>query len=234
MKPIRSIAVLFCFVLLFANVAYCEAPDNADILDEFIMLPAEERYNVAIEILTILINKDGLRIAEKAYQTATTNTNPILSDPIGNDEPISAKLLDELLLAQPLAVIDVDRIEQGTRIKSLFPDMLSATIRNNTTVDVKDAVVAFVAWDKHGLPVKIESQFDFAGGSYLCTTSYDDINLIPGETFGDHYGLYLDQDSTIKSCKAIVVSYNDFDGNEWRNPYFNVFRELYEGKKLSD
>lgn len=37
----------------------------------------------------------------------------------------------------------------------------------------------------------------------------------------------------IKSFKAIVVSYETFDGDTWDNPYYEDFCSLYEGKKLN-
>ena len=32
----------------------------------------------------------------------------------------------------------------------------------------------------------------------------------------------------------MVVSFKTFDGDTWKNPYFDDFRSLYEGKKYSD
>jgi len=71
--------------------------------------------------------------------------------------------------------------------------MLQATIRNNTDKDIKDAIVAFVAWDENNLPVKIEGQMDFSGGVYTKKVNYGDINLVGGASFGDDSGYGLDE-----------------------------------------
>ena len=36
----------------------------------------------------------------------------------------------------------------------------------------------------------------------------------------------------IATFKAIVVSYETFEGKTWNNPYYEDFCSLYEGKKL--
>ena len=50
------------------------------------------------------------------------------------------------------------------------------------------------------------------------------INLADGETMTDA-GMQVDSQQAergeIKSFKAIVVSYEDFDGNTWRNPLYD-------------
>ncbi len=50
------------------------------------------------------------------------------------------------------------------------------------------AVVAYVAWDENNLPVKIEGDMDFNGGSYVKEVNFDGINLVPGGTFGENSG----------------------------------------------
>lgn len=121
---------------------------------------------------------------------------------------------------------------QDEQHKSLYPDMLQAVVYNNTELDIKDAVVAFVAWDNNNLPIKIKGSIDFSDGSYIKPVGYTDINLVGGESFGKDSGYEIDENSNIQTFKAIVVSYETFDGETWENPYFDDFCELYEGKKL--
>lgn len=140
---------------------------------------------------------------------------------------------DTLLSALPLTVVSTKYAVQDEQYKALYPDMLQAVIKNNTGSDIKNAVVAFVAWDKNKLPVKIKGSMDFSNGSYVKEVNYMDINLVNGQTYGDKNGYEVDEHSNIASCKAVVVSYETFSGDKWQNPYYDKFRELYEGKKIN-
>ena len=141
---------------------------------------------------------------------------------------------DSLLLDLPVSVIDTKYVVQDDKYKSLYPDMLQAILKNNTNSDIKNAVVGYVAWDKNNLPVKITGDMDFVGGSYVKKVNFADINLVPGGTYGDSSGYSIDEASGIASFKAVVVSYETFDGVTWENPYFDEFISLYEDKKLAD
>ena len=151
----------------------------------------------------------------------------------GNNKAISAQELDSLLAQQPLYVSKTEYVVQSEEYKTLYPDMLQAILQSNTTDDIKDAVVAFVAWDSNGLPVKIEGQFDFGDGSYVKKFNYSDINLAAGGSYGDSSGFSLTENNNIDTFKAICISYETFEGKTWENPYYDDFCSLYEGKKIS-
>ena len=146
------------------------------------------------------------------------------------------KLTEEELIAElekaEMSVISTKYEIQDERYKSLYPDMLQAVIKNNTSYDIKNAVVAFVAWDKNNLPVKIKGAIDFSDGSYIREVNYSDINLIPNDTYGKDSGFEIDENSGISKFKAIVVSYETFEGEIWYNPYYDEWCEFYEGVKL--
>lgn len=133
---------------------------------------------------------------------------------------------------QEVHVISTKYIIQDYRYKTLYPDALQAVIQNNSSADIKDAVVAFVAWDKNNLPVKIKGDIDFSDGSYIRRVGYNDINLVPGSTYGKGTGFEIDDGLGIKTFKAIVVSYETFEGDTWENPLYSAWRDLYEGVKL--
>lgn len=163
-------------------------------------------------------------VAEKTDATSTErDTETVISE----DE------LESNLATQPITIIKTEYVVQDAQYKSLYPDMLQAVLQNNTEEDIKNAVVAFVAWDSNNLPVKIEGQFDFGGGSYVKEVDYTDINLAAGDTFGESSGYSLGENCEIKTFKAIVVSYETFDGETWDNPYYDTFCSLYEGQKLN-
>ena len=164
----------------------------------------------------------------KTNSTPTTTTKPEISKEPAMTED---KLLSQID-AQELKVIKTKYVVQDEVYKSLYPDMLQAVIQNDTSYDIKNAIVAFVAWDNNNLPVKIKGSFDFSGGAYIVEVNYDDINLVPGEKFGESSGYEIDENCNIKTIKAIVVSYETFDGTTWENPLYEDWRELYEGVKL--
>lgn len=134
---------------------------------------------------------------------------------------------------QSFKVTSTKYVVQDENHKILYPDLLQAVVKNNTKYEIKNAVVAFVAWDKNNLPVKIVGQHDFSGGSYVREVNYSDVNLVPGASYGSESGLGLDDECTnVAKFKAIAVSYETFDGDKWENPYYADWCELYEGKKL--
>ncbi|WP_195542753.1 DUF5780 domain-containing protein [Massiliimalia timonensis] len=146
----------------------------------------------------------------------------------------SIEEFDKLLEEQPMCVLSTEYVVQDEQYKSLYPDALQAIIKNNTQYDIKNADLAFVAWDKNNLPVKIEGQFDFGSGSYVKEVTYPDINLVPDSTFGENFGFQINEECKISSFKAIVVSYETFEGQTWENPYYKDWCKLYEGQKYSD
>lgn len=149
-------------------------------------------------------------------------------------EVYSVAMFDELMSTMPVAIVSSKYIVQDDEYKSLYPDMLQAVIKNDTQLDIKDVVVAFIAWDENNLPVKIKGSMDFSDGDYIKQVNYADINLAPNSEFGHNSGFEVDENNTINTFKAVVVSYVAFDGTEWENPYYGNFTELYEGEKYSD
>jgi hypothetical protein len=147
-------------------------------------------------------------------------------------QTMSIKEFEKLLSEQPVTIKKTEYMVQDDEYKSLYPDILSAVIQNNTGADIKDAVLAFVAWDKNKLPVKIKGYLSFDDGSYISQVDYSDINLAAGGTYGEDSGLQLDENLNIDSFKAFVVSYETFDGDTWTNPYFDEFSDLYEENKF--
>mgnify|MGYP001063748101 FL=1 len=146
---------------------------------------------------------------------------------------MTSEELETALLSEPMYVVETEYVVQDEKYKALYPDMLQAVIKNNSGIDVKSAIVAFAAWDSHGFPVKIESQYSLGRGSYVVRVNYSDVNMVDGDTYGHNRGLPLDYESNnISEFKAIVMSYEDFDGNIWNNPYYDTWIGMYENKKL--
>jgi len=132
-----------------------------------------------------------------------------------------------------LYVSDACLVIRSEEYKSLYPDVLQAILVNNTEYDIKDVVVAFVAWDENNLPVLLKGQFDYNAASYVRRASYSGVNMVPGSTYGENTGMGLDASvNGIVTVKAIVASYVTFDGETWENPEYDAFIEEYAGKKL--
>ena len=141
---------------------------------------------------------------------------------------------DELLSTLPVSVVRTQYIVQDEEYKILYPDMLQAVIENNSDNDIKNVTIAFAAWDEHNLPVKIMQKNGQSEGAYIQQVSYDDVNLVPGGTYGEDVGYKVDETCEISSFKAIVVDYETFDGKKWKNPYYIYWTSLYEGVKYTD
>lgn len=176
---------------------------------------------------------------ENASEAAKETTEKETTEPETTEAPKEIKELsvgefDELLAGLPLSVVKTEYVVQDEQYKSLYPDMLSTVIMNNTDSDIKDAVLAIVAWDSNNLPIKLMGQIDFGGGEYFKKVNYSDINLVGGSTYGEDSGFSLNESCKVASFKTIVLSFETFDGDKWENPYVDSFCEAYEGKKYAD
>ena len=191
--------------------------------------------NVVVISLTGLMIFVGCSFSNKSNQSNVDNTTNVENNKsIEERQVMNTVDFENLLSSQPVSVINTEYVVQDESFKALYPDLLIVSIKNNMDQDIKNAVVSFVAWDENNLPVKIEGQFDFSDTTYVKKVNFSDINLVAGGTFDENSGLALSENSKIKTFKAIVESYETFDGTTWKNPYYDEFCTLYEGKKLTD
>ncbi len=152
-----------------------------------------------------------------------------------DDETADAVELEEKLSDQDVVVENTQYLIQDTEHKALYPDMLSTIIKNNSDTDIKNITYGYVAWDDNGLPVRIQGDFDFSGGSYFYTGTGESVNIAPGQSHGRNYGFELDEEmDMIHSIKSIVVEYEGFNGEKFENPLVDDFARIYEGKRLAD
>ncbi len=193
-------------------------------------------------LLTMILCISLVACGEKSASNKTNDlTNDAETSTTENIEATTKKEIKELtaeeigsqLSEQELKIISTKYTVQDKQYKALYPDVMQVILKNDTEYDIKNALIAFVAWDENNLPVQIKASVDFGGGSYVKECEYPDINLIPGGTFGDTYGFEVDDTCNIKNFKAIVVSYEAFTGETWHNPLYEEWRKLYEGVKLT-
>ena len=149
------------------------------------------------------------------------------------EEEITPERLDELLRTQPVYIDSTEYYVQDEQYKALYPDLLVSTVVNNSGTNMKNAVFAFAAWDSHGFPVKINGQYEPDTTEYVKQGEHPDINLANGESTQSAFALRQDT-TNIATFKSIVVSYDDFDGNTWTNPYYTYWTALYDDKVLSE
>ena len=179
-------------------------------------------------------NKETSNSTDETETSTTENVEtPIKKEKKEAKKELTAEELEAQLSAQELKITSTKYSVQHEQYKALYPDMMQVILQNDTEYDIKNAVIAFVAWDENNLPVKIKGSTDFSDGSYVKQCNYGDINLIPGGTFGDSSGFQVDEACGIKTFKAIVVSYEAFTGEKWDNPLYKDWCKLYEGVKLT-
>ena len=183
------------------------------------------------EVLTTTKRADTTTTAPEIEDSSESKTTEPTTET--TTVAMTVEELEEAIDKQEVKITSTKYIVQDDNYKALYPDMLQAVIVNNSDYDLKNAIVAFVAWDENNLPVKIKGQYDYSGGSYIKKCNYSDINLVPGKSYGSSSGLSLDEDNNIDKFKAIVVSYETFDGETWENPYYDMWVNLYAERRYS-
>lgn len=154
--------------------------------------------------------------------------NELENDDYPAEETLTEDELKEKLKEQPLQIVDTDYLVQDEKDKETYPDMLQVVFENNSGEKVDNATIAYAAWDKDGEPVEIT---DSMGDSeYFYMANADGIDLSDGETFGEDMGVHLAEDNDIDQFKAIIVSCETADGEEYNNEYLDDFIELYVQK----
>ncbi len=219
-KIVISTLLIFCVLFSLCSCSFdagkiSDNMDESDIADEYYQNFEDEEY---IE--------EEITVATTTTTTVTTTTEPF----------ITPEKLEEMINNQDVRVVSTELIIQDEDYigKAAYPDLLSAVVRNDSEYDLKNVVVAYVAWDKNNLPVKIAEQWDFDGGAYVAACKFSDANIVPGGEYGKGAGFALSRDCrTLYQFKAIVVSFETFEGGTWTNPYYNYWTKLYAGEKLA-
>lgn len=195
--------------------------------------------------------QDAEKLAgEKKFTEALTQVNAALSIVKDDADLVSKKTIYEVkkkeqeekdrkakmedLKNKQLVIITKSTLVEGDpEYSSLYPDQIQVFATNKSDKKVKSFIVGSVAFDKNGLPIKIEAQFDYNGGDYVKKVSADDANILPGGTFGSGRALSLDSaDSGIKTVLSCVESVEFYDGSTWENEYYPLWVEEYSEKPL--
>lgn len=143
---------------------------------------------------------------------------------------LSKSELKKELKKQPCYVSRTEYSVQSDDYKALYPDLMIANVKNNCGSTIKSITVSFAAWDEDGLPLTI------TGDGFVGEVDLNGANIKDGEILKD-WGAQVDEDLArprkIKKFKAIVKRYTDYNGEEWENPLYDNWMELYDGKELN-
>ncbi|MCL2838746.1 MAG: DUF5780 domain-containing protein [Oscillospiraceae bacterium] len=195
---------------------------------------------------TVILNADGMPtivsnvdiLGERAFEERANLNQQMVSRLERGQAFLTVEELDEAIRQQPLFV-DSTNFLPSSHFRIGRDSMIQAILYNNSDVPIRNAVVGFVAWDRNRLPIRIRQRIGISDGNYFSRLNLDTINLMPGTFYrgrvGDtYYGMRIDENLDVSFLKAIVISYEDFDGNHWTNPLLLDFINLYEEKRLVD
>src|SRR5699024_6829755 len=221
------IAFALLGIFLFLGIIIFTSNSNNEVAEA----PAEDTVSAE----TSEDDESTEKIEETSEEISEKDEEDNLPTVESDDETVDAVQLEQKLLDQDVVVENIQYLIQNTEHKALYPDMLSTIIKNNSDTDIKNITYGYVAWDDNGLPIRIQGDWDFSGGSYLYTGTGESVNIAPGETHGRNYGLELTEEmDKIHSIKSIIVEYQGFNGEKFENPLLDEFSKIYEGKRLAD
>jgi hypothetical protein len=162
--------------------------------------------------------------------------------PAARGGSLSVAEFDALLAAQPLAVVNAAILYDVSTNIGGVAELIVCEVKNNSDAEIRDITLGYVAWDKDNLPLK--GHFGMAN-TYYAIVDLENINLLPGGVFeanGQNLGTYARFETGWAvmtfaepvTFKIIAISYTDYDGNTWHNPYAAAFNKAYSGAKYSE
>lgn len=154
-------------------------------------------------------------------------------DIVEEKEEKSLQQLQKDALDFPVEILKEEILIQDPELKALCPDLFSVIVKNNTEVDIRDFVIALMAWDSNDLPVKIKASYSFDDGMYIEYVNATDVNLVQGATYGERQGMALDESmDDLYTLKVVIIQYTDFNDQTVYNEAAEEFLEEIEGKTL--
>lgn len=178
--------------------------------------------SIIMEAINILPKDDDIKDKKAVYDT-------LLGEQLANAKK---EMLEKARADQLITVEKTSILIQDTRHKTLYPDMFSVIIKNNSDKTIKSYSVSMLGWDKNGYPLKIKQSFLDSSGSYEFLGGADNVNVIKDGTYGKNSGWKLEDPHNIVKTKAVVIEAEFYDGSNWENDYYKYFLEEFEGKQL--
>lgn len=201
----------------------------------------EEIANNAMTIINkIEASRTSYYNAEKKFaagewEKALDEYSKVISDDVKNYDVAKAKIAettkkieDSILVVAESAQVKV----QHDEYKSLYPDMMGTNIINKSDQAIKNIEIGFLAWDANKFPLKVKGQYSFGSEGFEFIGLGENINVVPGGTWGDDHGWNLNENHGIATLKANVKKVEFYDGTTWTNPLYKSWLEQYKEKPL--
>ena len=197
------------------NINQISSLYKTEVLKEIDSLANNENYDEAMkkinEVLRALPNDTDL-IAK------LTNYEKLAKDK--KEEELNQQMI-KLENEQEVAVTGVSEYTD-----SINTNFIAVTVENRTEKRVKSYSIGFMGFDKNGLPVKVG-----LGGGKFVGGGYNDQNILPGESKYSNGGWYLDNHDVV-TLLACIAEGEDYEGDTWKNPYYELWIEKYAEKPL--
>lgn len=123
-------------------------------------------------------------------------------------------------------------LSQNTQWKSLYPDMLQATIKNKSDKTIKSYKIGFLGYDANGYPLKIKGQFSFTNLDYEYIGTSEDANVLSGQVYGEGKGWALDESHGLSKVISCIKTVDFYDGTTWNNPLYNSWLAQHKEKQI--
>lgn len=169
------------------------------------------------------------------------NESPVVPSPEASETQTELPTMSEEEIVRAIedaevATSDARLVIQDDEYKAIYPDLLTATVTNNSADTIKNYEIVFLAYDENGYPIKIKGQMDFTEGSYEYTAVASDANIPVGSTHGEDTGLSLDETTggRIGYVMACVQKAELYNGDIWENPYYQQWLDAFMDKPLPD
>ena len=141
----KSIALLLIILSIFSvmSITSAETSTDVDVLAIIEEMPYEQRMVVAEDVLKMIAKSNGIDALEAIFQSVKAEY-PAQNETVENipSDELTEEMLSELLASQPLAVIETEYLAGSEQWKSLYPDMLSAILVNNSDEDIQKEIEA--------------------------------------------------------------------------------------------
>ena len=185
-------------------------------------------FVIVLSVFVIMFLKNDSITNSNMSKVANSTTHNETSTIAQKSTTVTRQELNTILSKLDVSVISATIIEGDDRYPLLYPDMLQATISNNSDDDIKSIIIQFVGWDKNNLPVRLKTYMSTDEASYVTECTDADANIPSGNTYGEDFGWKLDGNIEASYVKAIVLGYKTFDGVTYINPYVDLFYNMYK------